>query len=286
MVPVMKQADRYFKYTKDYWFRSGAQKRGPSTESAGGGFKVDNTPSYYADVFAFHMDVDDQVRTNADQPIDMDRDATQFVGQNLLVKREISFMQTYMKSGLWTGTSDFTPSTKWSASGSNPVNDVETLKQQIKSQTGFMPNTLLVSADVFSALKNNAVIIDRIKYTQTGVIGQDPQGLDLLARLFGVKKFLVSSAVLNTAQEGEAASMQFMATNQALLVYANESPSILQPSAGYIFSWKGLFGAGKEGSRVMSYRMEHLKSDRIEGEMAYAMNVVGSDLGSYLYSLI
>ena len=60
----------------------------------------------------------------------------------------------------------------------------------------------------------------------------------------------------------------------------------MQPSGGYIFAWKGLYGAGDQGSRVKSFRMEHLESDRIEGDMAFAMKQVGADLGCYMYGLI
>lgn len=52
MIPVQKQSDRYFEYTRDDWFRIEAQLRGPATESAGSGFNIDNTPTYFADVFA------------------------------------------------------------------------------------------------------------------------------------------------------------------------------------------------------------------------------------------
>ena len=283
IVPVMKQSDRYFVYTKDYWFRTGANKRAPASESAGGGFHVDNTPSYYADVWAFHQDVDDQTRANADQPLDMDRDATIFVTQNLLLRREISFISQYMQPSTWTGnpSGDFTPATKWDASGSNPMQDVDYNKQLVKSQTGFMPNTMVVSSDVFFALRNNASVLDRIKYTQRGIVSED-----LLALLFGVDKFLVASAVLNSAAEGATNSMNYLTSNTALLVYANPAPSILQPSGGYIFSWQGLFGAGAQGNRIMTFRMEHLKADRVEGEMAYNMKLVGSDLGVFFTSIL
>jgi hypothetical protein len=283
IVPVMKQSDRYFVYTKDFWFRTGAMKRGPASESAGGGFHVDNTPSYFADVWAFHQDVDDQTRANADQPLDMDRDAVLYVTQNLLLRREIQFMNKYMTTGIWTGdpAGDFTPSIKWDVAGSNPMADVDQEKQIVKSQTGFLPNTLIVSADVFFALRNNAAVLDRIKYTQRGVVSED-----LLALLFGVDKFLVASAVQNTAAEGATNSMQYLSKNLCLLVYANPAPSILQPSGGYIFSWQGLFGAGAQGNRIMTFRMEHLKADRVEGEMSFDMKQVGADLGVLFTSVL
>lgn len=276
-VPVMKQADRYFSYDKEFWFRTGAEKRAPATESAGGGFKIDNTPSYFCDPWAHHMDVDDQTRANADQPLDMDRDATLFVTQNLLLRRELQFHAKYFKTGVWqglTGGGDFTPGTLWSAAGADPMKDVDILKASIKAKTGFMPNTLAVANNVFFALRNCPAVLDRIKYTQRGVITED-----LLAQLFGVDKFLVSSGVVNTAAEGAASANQFIADKAFLLCYANPSPSILQPSAGYIFSWQGLYGAGAQGNRVSSFRMEHLKADRIEGEMAFDMKIIGADLG-------
>lgn len=293
IVPVMKQSDRYFVYTKDYWFRTQAQKRAPASESAGSGFKVDNTPTYFCDVWAHHMDVDDQTRANADEPVDLDRDATLFVTQNLLLRREIQFVNQYFKTGIWTGyapggtVQDFTPNTKWDAANSNPMADVDLLKQSVKSQTGFLPNTLVVADDVFFALRNNASVLDRIKYTQRGIVSEE-----LLAALFGVEKFLVASAVLNSAQEGPSGSnpaggsFAFLTVNKALLVYANPAPSILQPSAGYIFSWQGLFGAGAQGNRIKTFRMEHLESDRIEGEMAFDMHQVGLDLGVLLTSVL
>ena len=89
VVPVLKQSDRYFVYTKGDWFRDEAQLRGPGTESAGGGYTLDNTPSYYAPVYAFHKDVDDQVRTNSDDPLNADRDATMFITERMLLKREV-----------------------------------------------------------------------------------------------------------------------------------------------------------------------------------------------------
>lgn len=291
IVPVMKQSDRYFVYTKDFWFRTQAQKRAPSSESAGGGFKVDNTPSYFCDVFAVHQDVDDQTRANADQPVDLDRDATLFVTQQMLLRREISFTQQYLALGVWQGylsggvPVDFQPNVNgsgyWDSSTSNPMLDVDVLKRSVKSQTGFRPNCLTVADDIFTALRNNASVLDRIKYTQRGVVSEE-----LLAMLLGLEKFLVADAVLNSAQENQAFAGDFLVKNLALLSYANPAPSILQPSAGYVFSWQGLFGAGAQGNRIKTFRMEHLESDRIEGEMAYAMKLVGADLGVLLKNVV
>lgn len=282
-VPVMKQGDRYFVYTKDYWFRTGAQKRAPGTESAGGGFALDNTPSYFADVWAFHQDVDDQTRGNADQPLNLDRDATLFVTQQLLLRRELQFFSKYIKTGVWTGdpAGDFVPAIKWGNAGADPMNDIDTEKAVIRTQCGFLTNTLVVTEDVFFALRNNAAVLDRIKYTQRGVVTKE-----ILAALFDVENFLVAAGVINTAAQGATAAMQYIASNSGLLVYANPTPSLMQPSGGYIFSWVGYFGAGASGNRIKTFREERIASDRVEGEMSFDMKVVAPEMGVYLKNLL
>jgi len=283
-IPVMKQADRYFSYTKEFWFRTNAKKRAPGTESAGGGFGLDNTPTYYCDVWAEHIDIDDQTRSNADQPIDLDRDGTMFVTQGLLIRREIQFMSTFMTASIWTGSStgsDIVPSIKWDAATGDPMADVDKEKSAVKSHTGFAPNCLVVSNDVFYALRNNKLILDRIKYTQRGIVTEE-----LLAALFGVEKFLVAGAVLNSGAEGGTAAYGFMVSNCALLCYANNVPSILQPSAGYTFGWQGMFGAGTQGNRIKTFRIEPKNCDRIEGEMAFAMKQTGADLGAFFTTVL
>lgn len=294
IVPVQKQSDRYFIYDKSYWFTTQAQKRAPSTESAGSGFSLDNTPTYFCDVWAVHKDIDDQTVANADQPVDLQRDATLFVTQQMLLRREIQFAYKYMTTGIWTGylvtgtPTDFQPNANgkgyWDNTSSNPMADVDYLKQAVKSQTGFLPNTLVVANNVFFALRNNTSVLDRIKYTQRGIVSEE-----LLASLFGVEKFLVASVVQNTANETEPpanGTFGYLLSNNFLLVYSNPAPSILQPTGGYIFSWQGLFGAGAQGNRIMQFRMEQLKSDRVEGEMSFDMKLVGSDLGVYGYNVL
>lgn len=280
IIPCQKQADRYFKYLKDYWLRTGSQKRAPGTESAGGGFGIDNTPNYFADVWAFHYDVADQIRNNADSPLNMDRDATMFVTQNQLLRREVLWSNNYQTTGVWTGSttgSDITPGALWDTSTGNPISDIDIQKRGVKGKTGFLPNKISFSDDTFFAVKNNPNVLDRIKYTQRGLVTED-----LLASLLQLKEVLVSQAVLNSAAEGQTGSFGFLNSQSALLVYSNPAPGIMQPTAGYTFAWVGQVGSGAGGEgRIKSFRMEHLESDRIEGEMAFDQKLVGADLGAY-----
>jgi hypothetical protein len=279
MVPVKSSSDRYFVYKKDAWFRSDAKVRAPGTESAGSGWEIDNTPTYSAKVVAIHKDVDDQTRANADQPLDMDRDATNYTTRQCLLKREKDWQTNYFTSGVWGA--DFTPGTLWSSGSATPIDDIDTKKDEIQTATGLMPNVLVVGPAVHRALKNHPTILDRIKYTQRGLVTED-----ILAGLFGVQRYLVARAVQNSAGEGLAASMSFMYGKHALLVYSSNAPSLMEPSGGYIFSWTGMFGAGPFGNRMKKFRMEHLASDRIECEMAYDMKVVAPESGVFFNNVV
>lgn len=283
IVPVEKQSDKYFIYTKNDWFRDEAQKRADATESSGSGYGL-STGSYMANVYAHHKDVGDQVRANTDNPLDPDRDATNFVTQRLLLRQEIQWASDYFGTGIWgtdkVGATDFT---KWSDyTGSDPISDIEDGKDGILGTTGYLPNTLVLGYKVFKKLKHHPDIVDRIKYT--GGLAQQVKTEELLAQLFNLDRVLVTKAVKATNNEGETAAYSYVHANSALLCYVNPQPSLLAPSAGYIFSWKGISGGLGENIGISRFRMEHLKADRIEGQVAFANKVIATDLG-YFFSV-
>lgn len=278
IVPVEKQSDKYYSYTKNDWFRDEAQLRADATESAGGGYNL-STSSYSADVWAFHKDIGDQTRANADAPINVDREAAEFVTSRLLLKMETQWVSSFFGTGVWA--TDSTPSNLWSDyTNSDPLGDVEDGKRSILSTTGFEPNTLVLGYDVFKELKNHPDLVDRIKYTSSSVITAD-----MMARMFDIERVLVSKSVKATNNEGAAGAYDFTAGKNALLCYSAPAPGLLQPSAGYVMSWTGVSGGLGQTIGTSRLRMDSVKADRIEGEMAFDMKVVASDLG-YFFSAV
>jgi len=278
VIPVTKQSDKYYTYPKGDWFRDEAQLRPPATESAGSGYSV-STDNYNCDVWAFHKDVDDQTRANTDSPLNADRDATLFVAQRMLLRREIQWVTDYFATSVW-GT-DNTTATDWdNYTSSDPISDIETAKAVILGRTGFLPNTLVLGYDVYRSLKHHPDIIDRFKYTSS-----ENMTADILARLFEVGRILVPTAIRNSSPEGAAASFGFTHGKNALLCYVNPSPSLMQPSAGYHFAWNGVSdGLGTSIGTTM-FRIPEKRVDRIESQMAWDNKVVGADLG-YFFSAI
>lgn len=290
IVPVQKQSDRYFVYLKEDWFRDEAQERAPATESAGGDYDIDNTPSYFCKKYAYHKDITEEERTNADTPLNSDADATEFVTHKLLLKREVLWANKFFKPGVWSTDLVGKPSSpgvgeflQWDNKDSDPIKLITDAGASMAGKTGYKPNVLVLGPHVYNALKNHPAILERIKYTEKGIMTAE-----LLASLFEVEKVLTAWAIKNSAPKGAAENTNFIFGKHALLAYAAPKPSLKKPSAGYIFAWTGLLGAGAYGNRILRIPMPHLGlgTERIEGEMAFDMKVVASDLGIFFSNAV
>ena len=273
-VSVNKQTDKYFTYDQADFFRDQVQRRADGTESAGTGYGL-STASYSCDVYALHKDIGDQTRANADAPLNPDMDATRFLTQQMLIRQEVEWAAAAFTTGVW-GT-DATPSPLWDAASSTPIADVETAKNTVLTNTGYVPNTVIMSYKVMSALMDNSDIIDRIKYTS-----QDSVSEELLARLFGVDRVMVMAGTYNTAQEGAPASYSQIGDKDVLVAYVAPSAGLMVPSAGYTMLWNGVSQGFGTSTAVARYRMETLRADRIEIESAWDTKIVSSALGYFL----
>lgn len=274
IVPVEFQTNKYWTYTKNDWLRDEATVRADASESAGSGYNV-STGTYGCDVFAFHKDVGDQQRRNTDPSINLDTDAARFVANRLLMRMEAQWVTDFFATSIWA--TDSTPTNLWSNySTSDPIDDVEGGKDGILSVTGFEANTLVLGYAVYRKLRHHPDIVDRIKYTSASTITPE-----MLAAVFDVERVLVAKAVKATNVEGETGAYSYMFGKHALLCYAAPAPSLLAPSAGYVFNWTGVGNGYGDIIATSRIRMDLKKADRIESEVAFDTKVVASDLGYF-----
>jgi len=283
-IPVPKKSDKYFEYQRGDWFRSQMEERPPGTESAGSGF-TPITSTYDATDFALHKDIADQIRGNQDVPLNLERDATNWLGLQALLKREKTWVTAYFTTSLWTGAADFTPGTLWSSSGSTPIADIRGRIFSIHEKTGQKPNKFVMGARVWEILQDHPDFTARISGGATVAIPTIVKR-QLLAQVLELEEVLVAEGVENTATEGATDSFSFIQGKNALLVHAAKSPGILIPSAGYTFSWTGHLGAGNQGQRIKRFRIEPRAADRIEIEMAYDQKLVTADLGAFFLAVV
>lgn len=288
IVPVDKQSDLYFKYTKEDWFRDDAKVRADGAEAATAGYNL-STDNYFAHVYAVKKAIGDQLMANYDVPLDPLRDAARFTAQLILNRMEGEFVSSFIKTGVWgtdyTGVSG-TPSAgqfkQWSdLANSDPIQDIEDAKSDILSTTGFEANKLVLGYDVYKTLRNHPDIIDRVKYT-----GNQVPDTAYLAQLFGLDEVLVAKAVKNTAAEGQTGAFGFTFGKAALLVHAASAPGILTPSAGYNFMWRGVSEGLGLTVGTKQYRLEQNAATYVESQVGMDFKLVAADLGAYFASAV
>jgi len=292
-IPVESKSDLYYTYKRADFNRDEMQKRALATESAGTGYGLDSTGTYSCDVWALHKDVDDQIRANSDSPLSPDRDATIFLTNKALIRRENVWAGSYFKTGVWTGevagqaTADSTHVVYWDYATASPITDIRHAKTQARLNSGgFVPNIGVFSRPVFDKLVDHPDFIDRTKYGQTA---PNPAMATrrIIAEILELEEVLVMDAVYNTAAEGATESNSFIGGTSAALFYRPRNPGLMTPSAGYTFNWTGMIGStGGAGVRIKTFRMEHLASDRVEIDAAFDMRVVSKDCGFFFNGVI
>lgn len=294
IVPVKNQSNVYYRYGKSDWRRSDVARRAPGTETVGTGWSLD-TDTYFAHVYGVHKDIDDQTRSNADSNFHLESDATKFVTNQLLIRRDLDWAASYFRSGVWGSDIELKktgadPSLhRFDLATSDPVKFFADAQTEAILQTGNKFNTIVAGANVINALKQHPMIMDRIKYTQKGIITEE-----LLKTLFDVDRFLVSHATVSEgpsipdqrAQDAAGTNKFICSPNDLLFCHTASSPSQMTPTAGYTFTWNGYLAGNSQGIRMSRFRMEHIRSDRIEGEMTYDMKVVCKDMGMFVKNVV
>jgi hypothetical protein len=274
-IGVEKKSDKYYKYQKDSFLRDEMRLRAPASESQGSGYGV-STDNYSCEVYSLHKDIADEERKNSDSPLDPDADATEFLTQKAMLNLEISWASAFFATGKWA--TDFTPGVLWSTPAtSDPIQDVHNGRKIVLSTTGLEPNTLILGYEVYNILREHPDFIDRIKYTTSLALS-----VEIMARLFDLDRVLICKSIKATAEEGAASQTYgFVHGKHALLAHVKPMPNVRSITAGGTFMWKGISQGFGENVAMSRFRMDQLKADRIEIEVAYAHKVIASDLGYF-----
>lgn len=305
IVPVPQRSDVYYRYNRGDFLRNNMQKRAAGAESAGGGWRLDNSQNYACDVWSLHKDIPDQIRANADAMLPLDADATRYLTQQARLNREIQWAQAFFGPAIWSVNCSGVPTgatggealgytngctlLQWRDANSTPIQDIRGMKQVTQLTGVYRPNKLILSRAVFDVLCDNPQLVDRLKYGQTA-----PQPakvtLQAMAAIFELDEVLVMDSIQNvgleTANWSQNDLNQFVAGHNALLVYTPTSAGLMTPCSGLTFAWTGYLGATAYGTRIKSFYLPWLESTRVEIDNAFSQNVVGADLGCFFQNII
>ena len=108
----VRETDLYWKWDKEYWGRIEAAKRARGQAARRAEYKG-QTASFICDEWALAHDISERDERDADQVIDLRRQGSEFVVDNVLKAYENMVAGEVFKASTW-GTSDVTPSVLWS----------------------------------------------------------------------------------------------------------------------------------------------------------------------------
>ena len=213
---------------------------------------------------------------------------TKTIAEQANIHQDVIFANGFFKAGVWgnelSGVDNTSPTTgqyiKFSNDNSDPIKFIDEQKTAVNEATGRTPNRLALGAHVFDALKVHPAILERVKY---GGSTPNPAMVteNVLAQLFGVEKLVVLKSIMNKAAMGATADMGYIGDPDSfLLAYATNSPSIDEPSAGYIFTWD-MLGDGQILPILNYLGAPGTHSEYVEGLMANDMRKTADDLAVF-----
>jgi len=273
-VPVDKQSDNYYVWTKGFWLRNLVERRTPGDTYPEGRLEVSDT-GYFCNPYHLGYAIPDEVRDNADPAISLEATGSEWLATQFALNREIKVAATVFAASWETTVTGGTDFVQWSDyDNSNPVTDVNLGKQTIQKSTGIRPNVMVIGQEAFDILAEHPLLLDKFRYTQTGILDEAQ-----VQQALKIPKLIVGSAVYESTVEGAATPTRgYIWGKEAVLLYVPPSAALMTPAAGYDFVWRQTDGGGLTVT-IRNTREDNRDRDFLKGKHAFDAKITATDLG-------
>jgi len=231
-VPVQKQSDLYYVFSRADRTRVERTDRAPGTEARQVNEDI-GSGTFYCKNYALKSSVVLEDKTNADPLLltNLINGKANFLQDKLYLdwERRIARLVT---SGSNVG-SYAAVSSGWSGAG-NPLGDINTALDNVHYSNGVKANRIVFGVEAWKSFRRDSNVRNLIFGTNNG--GGYPN-MAQVAALFDVEQVLVGGAFQNTGEEGVAESLASIWQDNVLVYHAPNAPSIERPSFGYNFRW-------------------------------------------------
>lgn len=267
---LSKPSGIYYRFGKEKFGPVPETLRAPRTRAREVEWKV-KKETYTTEPYALIGSVADEDREAQDAPVQLETTTTENTTELLMLDREIRVRDLTLDENNYPDDRKTTLSgtSQWSDPTSTPVKDVIEAKSALR-KLGVTPNTMVLPSDVFDALQTNEDILNRIKYTQTGLVTTD-----ILSTLFGIPNILVPDSVYNTANAGQNPTLVDLWTDHVWIGFVAPRPGLKTLSFGYTFVWKP--------RQVNRWREEDRHADFFEVEEQLGEELVAPE-AAFLFS--
>jgi len=164
MVTVSERGGLYAVFGKENW-----RRRSDSADRTGEINRIDweySKSPYYCNGHGLKRPVPNLKDEQA--PFNEQAEAVDNVVDGILLNRELAVYDWVINASNVTNSDS--PSTKWDGTTPKILAYLESRREVIRKRCGRKPNTFTVGADVWAAIASDSDLLDRIKYTQTGLV--------------------------------------------------------------------------------------------------------------------
>lgn len=293
-VPVSNQSDKYRIWGKNHllvhesrWFPGSIPNAVEMRWSEA---------TFFAELRKLRTLVTRAEKDNADPDLNLDEEATLVVTDALIVAREKRVADLFTTAANYAAAQKITKAggSEWDAPAvvttAQPLIDIMALVAKV-SQNAMVPQTMLsvvIPEIVFqTALWNNSAILDRIKYSATGVVTAD-----LLRAALNVKEVIFASAFSAALPEVADSDVITGYTNTPLwgdtvwVGLINRDKNQRAPSFARSFNWRKQTANQDRLIRQYATDDEGREADWTEAKEAVGEQIVYADAGGIILNTL
>jgi hypothetical protein len=293
-VPVAKQSDLY-----RVWGKRGLMAH----ESRWSPGTIPNAiemrwsgSTYYVPLRKLRTPVTDDEKRNADGDIALETSATELVTDAMIVSREKRVADLFTTAANYSAAQKITKAggSEWDqasvVSTAQPLIDIMALVAKVSANALVSTTQLsvVIPEIVFTtALWNNSAILDRIKYSNTGVVTAD-----LLQAALGVKEVIFSASMSVSGPEVADSDVitgftpTYLWGDTVWVGLINEGRNQNAPSFARSFNWRAATGNQDRQIRVYRAADEGQESEWHECKEAVGEQIVYADAGGIIINTL
>lgn len=234
VVRVNKQSDIYLEFLRDRKLRRQDTKRTPGAQAHAVEQDV-GSATYYCINYALRYPITIEDKANADPMFlrSLYTDRTQLLIDDLRNDKEARVL-AQINATANVGSSANVNSA-WDLAG-DPLGDLNTAIDNVKYAQGVRPNLIVFGPQAWDSFRRDSTVRNLINGTNNGGgYINESQARNLL----NIDKILISQAFVNSADAGQAESVQPIMADNVLVAYNTPNPSKDRPSFSYEFRWVG-----------------------------------------------
>lgn len=225
--------------------------------------------------YGVQVPVNDDLRSEHDAPMSLERLATLRAMREVQIRREVRVAAAMFVTGVWTTETTLGAAAQWDDPGGDPLGNLWTMKRGIKLASAADAKVGIMGWDTFRVAVQNGDITSLMpSATRQGQITLSELA-QRLREAFEIEKLFIGRAIRNTAVEGDTESNAFIWTDNFALVNVPDG-DLEAPAFAQIASTVG-------GPTVVTqFRREETEDDVVRVKENRDEIVIDADQGALL----